>query len=115
MLLIGKIRCTQGLFFFILVYVSWMDGYLSSSSSVLINGSTSRFIKPFKCIWKAYPLSSLLFIIIIEGISKNFGEFKWRGALKGINIAGNVSITQFLFMGDVIMFGRIIIFNPRIR
>lgn len=46
----------------------------------------------------------LLFIIVVEGLSRSILEAKRKRYIEGILIGGNEPLTHLLFVGDVIVF-----------
>ena len=54
---------------------------------------------------QGYPLSLLLFILIIESLSKIIMDAQMKGHIKGFQYSPNLSITHLLFVDDVILFG----------
>ena len=51
------------------------------------------------------PLSPLLFILVIEGLSLLIEDARNHGYVKGIKISKDLSLTHLLFVDDVILFG----------
>ena len=51
------------------------------------------------------PLSPLLFILVIEGLSLLIDDARRNGKIKGIRISSQLSLTHLLFVDDVILFG----------
>jgi hypothetical protein len=50
--------------------VNWIMGCVRPIYfDVLIHGSTSRFFNPFKELRQSFPISHILFLIVIEGLS----------------------------------------------
>ena len=72
-----------------------------------MNGSPSGFFKSSRGLRQGCPLSPLLFLLIIEGLSRSISLAKERGVIKGVIIAGNLSLTHLLFVDDVLIFGRL--------
>lgn len=87
---------------FKLLFVNWKEGCLSSSSCIIINGLSYRFLTSFRGLKKGFPSSPLFFLIIVEILSRILGAYKSRGILKSINI-DDVSITHLLYV-DVVLF-----------
>ena len=76
----------------------------SVSFSVLINGSASTFFRPERGLRQGCPLAPLLFLLVVEGLSRAIIHAKDLGGLKCILIGGNVSLTHLLFVDDNILF-----------
>ena len=48
----------------------------------------------------------MLFILVIEGLNRLISYAKLAGKLQGIKISNSVFITHFIFLDDVILFGK---------
>ena len=77
----------------------------SANFAVLVNGSPSPFFSSSRGIRQGCPLSPLLFILVIEGLSLLIEDAKRNGKIKGIKISHHLSLTHLLFVDDVILFG----------
>ena len=89
-----------------LVGVNWIMGCITSANfAVLVNGSPSTFFPASRGIRQGCPLSPLLFILVIEGLSLLIEDARRNGLIRGIKISENLSITHLLFVDDVILFG----------
>ena len=86
--------------------VNWIMGCITSVNfSLLINGSTSHFFTASRGIRQGCPLSPLLFILVIEGLSLLIDDARRHGLVKEIKISHQLSLTHLLFVDDVILFG----------
>ena len=75
-----------------------MGCFTSLTSSILINGSTSKFFNASRGLRQGYPLSPLLFLIIAKGLSRAISEAKRIEALTCVNMGvaeGSIVITSF--------------------
>ena len=89
-----------------LMGMNWIMGSISSANfALLINGSPLGFFTSSKGIRKGFPLSPLLFILVIEGLSLFLKDAKGGGKIKGIQISASLSLTHLLFVDDVVLFG----------
>ena len=89
-----------------LIGVNWILGCISSANfAVLVNGSPSSFFTASRGIRQGCPLSPLLFILVIEGLSLLIEDAKRNGKIKGIKISSHLFLTHLLFIDDVILFG----------
>ena len=89
-----------------IVGVNWIMGCISSANfAILVNGSPSTFFPASRGIRQGYPLSPLLFILVIEGLSLLIAEAIRAGKLKGIKISSQLFLTHLLFVDDVLLFG----------
>ena len=77
----------------------------SANFVVLINGTPSKFFPASRGIRQGCPLSPLLFILVIEGLSLMIVDARNHGLIKGINISPHFSLTHLLFVDDVILLG----------
>jgi len=88
--------------------VNWIMSCVTSVNfAVLVNGSPSGFFKSSRGLRQGCPLSPLLFLLIIEGLSRSISLAKERGFIKGVIFSGNLSLTHLLFVDDVLLFGRL--------
>jgi hypothetical protein len=55
---------------------------------------------------QGFPLSPLLFLLIVEGHSKILKMLVEDGSLEGFLVENGFRITHFLYVDDVIMFGK---------
>ena len=85
--------------------MNWIMGCISSANfALLINGSSSVFTAS-RGIRKGCPLSPLLFILVLEGLSLLIKDVKEIGKTRGINISASIALTCLLFVDDVVLFG----------
>jgi hypothetical protein len=85
----------------------WIMGCVSSTNFfVLINGSPSGFFRSSRGLRQGCPLSPLLFLLIVEGLSRILLKLVEVGRLEGVLVANGVRITHLLFVDDVILFGK---------
>ena len=86
-------------------FMKWIMSCLSSSSiAILISGAASSFFSPKRGLRQGFPLSPLLFLLAVEGISLMIHNAKIQGSLKGIEAAENFWVTHLLFVDDIILF-----------
>ena len=85
----------------------WIMGCVSSTNFfVLINGSPSDFFKSSRGLRKVSPLSPLLFLLIVKGLSIILLKLVEYGKIEGVTVADGVRITHFIFADDIILFGK---------
>jgi hypothetical protein len=85
---------------------NWIMGNVSSACfSVLINGNPTNFFKGSRGIRQGFPLSPLLFLLVIEGLSILIKNAKRDGKLSGIKLCSGNFITHLLFVDDILIFG----------
>ena len=89
-----------------LIGVNWIMGCVSSACFVvLVNGTPSNFFHASKGIKQGFPLSPLLFILIIEILSRIILNAHQKGLITGYQYAPNLAITHLLSVDDVLLFG----------
>jgi hypothetical protein len=93
---------------FHLIWIDWIRiCILSTSFSILINGSHFGFFTPTQGLRQEDPLSPFLFILGTEVLLRLFNQQESIGLLKGIKIAKNCRpITYLLFANDLIIFAK---------
>ena len=77
----------------------------SDNFVVLVNGTPSRFFAASRGIRQGCPLSPLLFILVIEGLSLLIVDAREHGLIRGIKISPSLALTHLLFVYDVILLG----------
>jgi hypothetical protein len=80
-----------------------MSCVVSTSYSVLINGEATDFFKCGRGLRQGCPLSPLLFILVMEGLSLLLKDSQRAGKLTGINVSRTIKILHILFVDDVII------------
>lgn len=86
-------------------FARWIMGCVSSTSIVfLINGAASDFFNPQRGLCQGCPLSPLLFLLTVEGLSLMIKAAKRQGDLKGIEVGLNIWVTHLLFVDDILLF-----------
>jgi hypothetical protein len=71
---------------------------------VLINSVASTFFKPSRALRQGCPLSPLLFLIDVEGLSRAILDARILGIITSIRIGTLVCLTHLLFVDDVLLF-----------
>jgi hypothetical protein len=71
----------------------------SANFVVLVNGSPTKFFK--RGLRKGYPLSPLLFLLVVEGFSMIVKKDCIEGKFIGIKVAKVLAITHLLFVNDI--------------
>lgn len=85
--------------------INWTMCCLSFVSySLLINGLVTNFFHPEHGLRKGFPLSPLLYLLVMEGMSTLIIEEKNRGLFKWVKIASNISFTHILSVDDLLIF-----------
>jgi hypothetical protein len=71
---------------------------------VLINGDVSPFFYFKRGLCQGFPLSSLIFLFVVEGLSKAIAQAAYSGDFGGILISHNLRLTHLLFVDDILIF-----------
>lgn len=86
-------------------FIDWIMRCITSASfSVLVNGSASHLFHVERGLRQGCPLSLLLFLIIMEGLSRLTAFAKRDGRLYGLKIYDQCFLTHLLFVDDVLIF-----------
>jgi hypothetical protein len=86
--------------------IDWIMGCVTSANyAVLINGKPTNFFKSSRGLRQGCPLSPLLFLLIVEGLSRLLLEQVDAKNIGGILVARGIRITHLLFVDDVVLFG----------
>jgi hypothetical protein len=86
---------------------NWIMSCVTSVSyAVLINGEPSDFFERGKGLRQGCPLSPLLFILVMEGLSILLKKEKEVSLLSGIKVARITKILHLLFVDDVLILTR---------
>lgn len=91
-------------------FIKWIMSCITNIPfSVLINGAASAFFHSERGLRQGYPLSPILFLLIMEGLSNLVKEEFKRSILQGIKITEGCILTHLDFVDDVLLFlnGRI--------
>ena len=82
-----------------------MDWISSNSFVVLINGALNSYFGCSRGPHQGFPLSLLMFILVIEGLSRIIRKMKDNKLIKGIKISHTLYITHLIFVNDVLLLG----------
>eukprot|EP00253_Pinus_taeda_P029832 PITA_29832 len=86
-------------------FITWIMVCITTPTfSVLINGSASHFLHSKRGLRQGCPLSPLLFLIIMDGLSRLITSTKRDDDLCGLKISDDWFLTHLLFVDDVIIF-----------
>jgi hypothetical protein len=72
--------------------------------SILINDVASPLFKSKRGIKHGFPLSSLLFIIIVDGLRRYLKEVSESRNIKGINVGTFYNVTHVFSIDDSLIF-----------
>lgn len=86
-------------------YIKWIMSCITDVSySVLLNGEAASFFNSERGLRQGCPLSPLLFLLIMEDLSRTITSARDRNQLKSIEIAENFFLTHLLFVDDILIF-----------
>eukprot|EP00253_Pinus_taeda_P019711 PITA_19711 len=86
-------------------FISWIMACITTPTfSVLINGSASQFFHSERGLRQGCPLSPLLFLIVMDALSRLIDSTKRNGDYNGLRITDECSLTHLLFVDDVMIF-----------
>eukprot|EP00253_Pinus_taeda_P006377 PITA_06377 len=89
---------------FPLNFITWIMACITTPTfSVLINGSASHFFHSDKGLRQGCPLSPLLFLIFMEGLSRLIASTKRDGSLSALKISDDCYLIHLLFVDDVLI------------
>ena len=71
----------------------------------MINGTPTGFFAASRGIRQGFPLSPLLFLLVIEGIDLLIKDAQRKGKIKGIKVSSLLAVSHLLFVNDVVLFG----------
>ncbi|KAH9291381.1 hypothetical protein KI387_043430, partial [Taxus chinensis] len=89
-------------------FCKWIfDCIASPRFSVLVNGSAEGFFQSSRGIRQGDPLSSFLFTIVAEALSRSIKAAILEGSLKGLHISSNLPpLSHQQFADDTFLFGQ---------
>eukprot|EP00253_Pinus_taeda_P019318 PITA_19318 len=88
-------------------WVRWILALITSSSfSILVNGSPSETFTPSRGLRQGDPISTFLFILMMEGLGRAIKHAKVVGNIRGIQISDNgQALTHQQFVDDTLLQG----------
>jgi hypothetical protein len=87
-----------------LLTTKWIMSCVTNATfAVLINGGTTSFIQSGRGLRQGCPLSPLLFILVMEGLSLLLKKGQEEGKLSGVKISRLVKILHLFFVDDVLI------------
>ena len=86
-------------------FINWVMVCLTSVSfAILINGVATSFFQSQRGLRQGCPLSPLLFLLAVEGLSQLINDAQRKGTIQGLEVETNLKITHLLFMDDILLF-----------
>jgi hypothetical protein len=83
---------------------NWILACVSSANfSILINGSPSYSFKDGRGIRQGFPLSPILFLMVIEGLSLLIKKATVNGKFLGLKICVDLFLTHLLFVDGILI------------
>jgi hypothetical protein len=90
---------------FTVPFIKWIMCCITTVTfSVLINGSATDFFRSERGLRQGSPLSPLLFLLVVEGLSRALAAEKRSGSFPGIKISNTLHVTHLLFVDDILVF-----------
>ena len=85
-------------------FISWVMSSLSSMSfALLVNGAASPFFKSRRGLRQGCPLAPLLFLIVVEGLSRALLYVRECGIYHGLSFGNEVTLSHVIFVDDIAM------------
>ena len=79
-----------------------MGCFASTSFAILIDGEATKFFNSCRRLRQGCPLSPMLFILVMEGLSLSLKKGHMKGNLMGIKVSRMVIILHLLFVDNVL-------------
>jgi hypothetical protein len=86
---------------------NWIMACVTSTNYViLINGEPTNFFNSNRGLRQGCPMSPLLFILMMEGLSLALNKEKDEGLITGIKVSRMINILHLLFVDDILIMSR---------
>jgi hypothetical protein len=80
-----------------------MSCVITTNFVILVNGGSTSFFKSGHGIRQGFPLSPLLFILVMEGLSLLLKQAHSKGKFSGVKISRIIQIFILLFVDDILI------------
>ena len=88
-------------------FISWVMSSMSSVSfALLVNGVASPLFKYGRGLRQGFPLAPLLFLIVVQGLSRALLNVKDCGFYHGITFSNDITLSHVLFLDDIVIFSK---------
>jgi hypothetical protein len=85
---------------------SWIMGCITSvNTAVLVNGTPTDFFRCHRGLCQNFPMSPLIFLLVIEALNKMVNQAVDSGSFQGLKVALGTLISHLLFVDDVLILG----------
>ena len=90
---------------FQLNFFNWVMSFLQLVSfTILFNRFSFDFFHPSKGIQQGFSYAHLLFLLVVEGLSRVFAQVNLSGSAKGIYVVRLTVITCLMFIDGILIF-----------
>ena len=88
-------------------WIKWVMVLVTTAScSILLNGAPSKTFKPSRGLRQGDPLSTFLFILMMEGLGRAIRAAKEEGRIQGLRLThGGDMVTHQQFVDDTMLQG----------
>lgn len=100
------LRCVMKKMGFGTRWLRWMEGVIfTSSMAIIVNGSCTEDFKVGRGLRQGGHLSPLLFVIVMEGLTRLMEKATELGEFKGYQYGENSNVDILHFADDTVIFG----------
>jgi len=77
--------------------------------AILINKTPSTFFRAYIGLRQGFPLSSLLFLLVIDNINSKIQEACDNDFFHGLDVIRKTSVTHLMSVYDMLIFGQVLL------